>query len=212
VGEFAEVAHFYFSHDSDYTPVAFTVDRSFAREETFCHLPVIAFDELPTRYPPGSVELFVAIGYRDLNRQRAEKFLAAKAMGYRLAAYLSSRATVWPGFQLAENCFIFEDNTIQPFTSVGADTIMWSGNHLGHHSKLGEHCYVAGHVMIGGAVRVGDFCFIGIHATLRDHITVGERCLIGMNSLLTADAAPEGVYAAEGTPRRAIPSHRVKKL
>jgi len=173
---------------------------------------VIAFDEVTSRYPPASAELFIAIGYSDLNRHRAEKFHAAKAMGYRLAAYLSSRATVWPGFQLGENCFILEDNTIQPFTAVGADTIMWSGNHLGHHSQIGAHCFVAGHVMIAGAVRVGDFCFIGVQATLRDQIKVGERCIIGMNSVIMADAAPDGVYAAEGTERRAIPSHRVKKL
>jgi UDP-3-O-[3-hydroxymyristoyl] glucosamine N-acyltransferase len=89
---------------------------------------------------------------------------------------------------------------------------MWSGNHLGHASRIGAHCYIAGHVAIAGAVRVGDFCFIGVHATLRDHITVGERCIIGMNALITADAAPDGVYTVEASPRRAIPSHRVKKL
>jgi sugar O-acyltransferase (sialic acid O-acetyltransferase NeuD family) len=188
------------------------VDRSYLRDDTFCHLPGIAFDEISARYPPTSADLFVAIGYRDLNRHRAGKFHAAKAMGYTLAAYLSSRATVWSGFQLAENCFILEDNTIQPFTAVSADTIMWSGNHLGHRSKIGAHCYIASHVMISGAVRIGDFCFIGVHATLRDHITIGERCVIGMNALITSDAAPDGVYAVEGTPRRAIPSHRVKKL
>jgi sugar O-acyltransferase (sialic acid O-acetyltransferase NeuD family) len=163
-------------------------------------------------FPPSTAYMFVAIGYSGLNRNRAEKFHAAKAMGYRLASYVSSRATVWPGFELAENCFIFEDNTIQPFTAIGADTIMWSGNHLGHHSHVGEHCFLAGHAAVGGLVRIGDFCFIGVHATLRDHITVGDRCIMGMNALILEDAAPDGVYTAEASPRRAIPSYRVKKL
>jgi sugar O-acyltransferase (sialic acid O-acetyltransferase NeuD family) len=192
--------------------VAFTVDRDYLREGTFCSLPVIAFDDLAARYPPATTEMFIAIGYSGLNRHRAAKFHAAKAMGYRLAAYLSSRATVWPGFELGENCFIFEDNTIQPFTAVGADTIMWSGNHLGHHSRVGSHCFLAGHIIVSGAVRVGDFCFIGVHATLRDHIEIGDRCIIGMHSVIIEDAAPDGVYAAEGTKRRTIPSHRVKNI
>ena len=188
------------------------VDRDYLREDTFCSLPVIAFDELAARYPPATNDIFIAIGYSGLNRHRAAKFHAAKAMGYRLAAYLSSRATVWPGFELGENCFIFEDNTIQPFTAIGADTIMWSGNHLGHHSHIGSHCFIAGHIIVSGAVRVGDFCFIGVHATLRDHITIGDRCIIGMHSVIVADAAPDGVYTTEGTKRRTIPSHRVKNI
>jgi sugar O-acyltransferase (sialic acid O-acetyltransferase NeuD family) len=211
-GEFAQVAHFYFAHDSNYAPVAFAVDPAYLQESTFCGLPVIASDEIASRYPPASADLFIAIGYSNLNRHRADKFRAAKAAGYRLAAYLSSRATVWPGFQVDENCFILEDNTIQPFTTIGANTILWSGNHLGHHSHIGAHCYIAGHVMISGAVQIGDFCFIGVHATLRDHIKVGERCVIGMNALITADAAPDGVYAGEATERRAIPSSRLRKL
>ena len=191
--------------------MAFVVDQDYLREDTFCRLPE-RFEEITARYQPEIADLFVAIGYRDLNRHRAAKFSAAKAMGYRLAAYLSSRATVWAGFELGENCFILEDNTIQPFTAVGANSVMWSGNHLGHHSTLGAHCYVAGHAIISGAVQVGDFCFIGVHATLRDHINIGERCIIGMHSLITTDAAPGGVYAADATERRTVPSHRVKNL
>jgi len=72
-GEFAEVANFYFDHDSDYTPVAFTVDRSFMREDSFCRLPVIPFEDLAGTYPPGSADLFVAIGYSGLNCHRARE-------------------------------------------------------------------------------------------------------------------------------------------
>jgi len=209
-GEFAEVANFYFDHDSDYTPVAFTVDRSFRREDSFCRLPVIPFEDLAGTYPPGSADLFVAIGYSGLNRHRAEKVAATKTLGYTLGSFLSSRAVVWPGFDLGENCFIFENNTIQPFTTVGVDTILWSGNHLGHHSKIGAHCFVAGHVVVSGGVTVGDFCFLGVNATIREHITIGERCIIGADALVLTDTAPGGVYAAEGSPRRAVPSSRVK--
>jgi sugar O-acyltransferase (sialic acid O-acetyltransferase NeuD family) len=204
------VANFYFGHDSDYAPVAFTVDRSFLREDNFCRLPVIPFEDLAVRHPPGSADLFVAIGYSGLNRHRADKVAAAKARGYTLAAFLSSRATAWPGFELAENSFIFEGNTLQPFTTVGPDTILWSGNHVGHHSRIGAHCFVAGHAVVSGGVTVGDFCFIGVNATIREHIAIGERCIVGAHALVLADAAPGGVYAAEGTPRRAVPSHRVK--
>jgi sugar O-acyltransferase (sialic acid O-acetyltransferase NeuD family) len=209
-GEFAEVAKFYFDHDSDYTPVAFTVDRSFMREEKFAQLPVIPFEDLAGSYPPGSADLFIAIGYSGLNRNRAKKVEAAKALGYTLGSFLSSRAWAWPGFELGENTFIFENNNVQPFTTIGSNTIVWSGNHFGHHSKIGAHCFVAGHAIISGGVTVGDFCFIGVNATIREHITIGERCIIGMHAAVLTDAAPGGVYDAEGTTRRAVLSDRVK--
>ena len=40
----AELAHYYFNSDSDFEVVAFTVDEAFRKEETFCGLPVVAFD------------------------------------------------------------------------------------------------------------------------------------------------------------------------
>ena len=212
-GEFAEVAKFYFDHDSDYTPVAFTVDRSFMREGNFSHLPVIPFEDLAGTYPPGSVDLFVAIGYSGLNRNRAEKVAAAKALGYTLGSFLSSRAWAWPGFELGENSFIFE-NKYKRFNrsrrsertrSCGAATI--SGITRGS----APIALLQGTLSSAVAWTVGDFCFfIGVNATIREHITVGERCIIGMHAVVSTDAAPGGVYAAEETTRRAVPSDRVK--
>ena len=211
-GDIARLAHHYFTHDSPHEVAGFVADRAFRKGDEFLGLPFTDAEDAPQRFPPGEYEMFVAISYMKMNAVRAEKYAAMKAAGYRLVSYVSSRCSYLSLTPPGDNCFILEDNTIQPFTAIGADTIMWSGNHLGHHSRIGAHCYIAGHVIISGLVRVGDFCFIGVHATLRDHITVGERCIIGMNALITADAAPDGVYAPEGTERRAIPSSRVKKL
>jgi acyl-[acyl carrier protein]--UDP-N-acetylglucosamine O-acyltransferase len=42
---------------------------------------------------------------------------------------------VFPGFELKENCFILEDNTIQPHAQIGANVTLWSGNHVGHQEQ-----------------------------------------------------------------------------
>lgn len=211
-GELADVAHFYFSNDSSYVTRAFTVDSAHLKDATFNGLPVVPFEEIGQRYHPDETEVFVAIGYTDLNRRRAEKCSAAKSRGYRLASYVSTRATVWPGFTCGEHCFILEDNTIQPYTQVKTNTILWSGNHIGHHSIVGAHCYVAGHVVISGGVRIGDNCFIGARSTLRDHIEVGDRCIVGMGARIMSNAEPDGVYTEDGTRRRLVPSARVRRL
>ena len=60
-GDIAQLAYFYFSKDSEYEVVAFTVDAAYRTEITFCDLPVFAFEELPTHHAPEQCEIFVAL-------------------------------------------------------------------------------------------------------------------------------------------------------
>jgi sugar O-acyltransferase (sialic acid O-acetyltransferase NeuD family) len=211
-GDIAQLAHYYFSTDSEYEVIAFTADAVYITEEKFCGLPVISFKELVNRYSPDTHQLFVALSYSKLNAVRKEKYLAAKALGYRIASFISSKATVLNGGCIGENCFIFEDNTIQPFVTIGNNITLWSGNHIGHHSIIKDHCFIASHVVISGGVEVGEQCFIGVNATLRDHIKIGEKCVIGAGALMLADAEPEGVFIGAATDRAKVPSTRLRGI
>lgn len=211
-GQIAELAHDYFTEDSDHDVVAFTVDTAWLKHETFCGKPLVAFESLATQYPPDTHDLFIALSYTGLNQLRREKYLAAKALGYRLASYISSRATVLNRGQHGDNCFILEDNTLQPCVTLGNNVTLWSGNHIGHHSVIGDHCFLASHIVVSGGVHIGPSCFIGVNATLRDHIRIGAECLIGAGALILADAEPQGVYMATATERSRVPSHRIKRI
>ena len=211
-GEIAETAGFYLAHDSDYRIVAYTIDREFVKEEQFCGLPVVPFEEVAASFPPQDHAMFVAIGYSRLNQLRAGKCAEAKSRGYRLASYVSSKATVWPGFTAGENCFILEDNTIQPFARIGDNVTLWSGNHIGHHAQIMDHCFVASHVVVSGGVKVGSGTFIGVNATIRDHVTIGANCVIGAGALIVADAADNSVYSAPPAELSRVPSNRLRKI
>ncbi len=150
LGVTAELAHFYFSKYSEYEVVAFTVDAAYLTDTVFCGLPVIAFEEVTKQYAPAQYKLFIALGYSGLNAVRKEKYLEAKEKGYQLASFVSSHATVLNEGRIGENCFIFEDNTIQPFVIIGNDVTLWSGNHIGHHSIINDHCFIASHVVVSG--------------------------------------------------------------
>lgn len=211
-GDIAQLAHLYFSTDSEYEVVAFTVDRAYIAAESFCGLPVVAFEDIKTAFPPEQHDFFVALSYSSLNALRKSKYLAAKEFGFRLASYISSRATVLNNGAIGENCFVLEDNTIQPFVSIGNNVTLWSGNHIGHHSTIRDHCFLASHVVVSGGVDIGEQCFIGVNVTLRDHIKVGDRCVLGAGALLLADAEPSGVYMGAATERSRIPSSRLRGI
>src|SRR5215216_3253483 len=149
-GDAARVAHFNFTRDSDHDVVAFTLDRSYRTDERFCEMPLVDFEDVTTLYPPSEFKMFVAIGYSRMNKLRAEKYEAAKKAGYELVNYVSSRCTLLTENPLGDNCFILEDNTIQPFVTIGNNVTLWSGNHIGHHSRIQDHCFISSHVVVSG--------------------------------------------------------------
>lgn len=200
-GDIAQLAHYYFSTDSNYEVVAFTVDSNYIEKSEFCGLPVVAFEDVAKIYPPDSYNLFIALSYSKLNAVRKEKYYASKKIGYKLVSFVSSNATVLNGGKIGENCFILEDNTIQPFVTIGNNVTLWSGNHIGHHSVIRDHTFIASHVVVSGGVEIGEQCFIGVNATLRDHIKLGDRCVIGAGALLLKDSPSDGLYAGSATER-----------
>ena len=209
-GQIAELADFYFTNDSSYEVAAFTVDQEFLTQTEFLGRPVVPFEQIVEEFPPENFGLFVAIGYTKLNRLRPQVVAAARAKGYRLVSYLSSRATVFAGFELNENCFILEDNTIQPFAQIGSNVTLWSGNHIGHHSTIEDDVFIASHVVVSGGVRIGQGSFVGVNATFRDHVTIGKNCVIGVGALVLEDQPDYSVVAPRGSERSKVPSNRLR--
>lgn len=211
-GDIAQLADYYFSSDSEYEVAAFCVDANYLSSEKFCGKPVVSFEEVTTYYPCDEYDFFVALSYTKLNDLRKEKYFAAKSLGYKLASYVSSRATILNNGRIGDNCFILEDNTVQPFVSIGNNVTIWSGNHIGHHSTVHDHCFIASHVVVSGGVIIGESCFVGINVSLRDHIKVGEKCILGAGAILLSDAEPLGVYLGAASERSKVPSNRLRKI
>lgn len=191
--EMASLARYYFDHDSELDVVAFTVDDAFVAADTFDGLPLIPWSRVGALYPPQSTAMHVALSYRRLNVLRQEKFEQAKASGYELVSYVCSKSATWPELSVGENCFILENQTIQPHVSIGDNVMLWSGNHIGHGTAIADHTYVASHVVISGHCTIGRRCFIGVNATLRDFCRIGDDCFVGMGACVTRDLAEGSV-------------------
>jgi sugar O-acyltransferase (sialic acid O-acetyltransferase NeuD family) len=193
-GDIARLAHFYFNRDSDHEVVAFTVDQKYREAETFLDLPLVSFEEVSTRYPADEYQMFVALSYAKMNKLREEKYHQAKKQGYQLVSYVSSRCSFLTDHPIGDNCFILEDNTIQPFVKIGNNVTLWSGNHIGHDAIIDDHCFLASHIVVSGYVRIGNNCFIGVNATLRNSITIAPETLIGAGAVIMKDTVAKGVY------------------
>jgi sugar O-acyltransferase (sialic acid O-acetyltransferase NeuD family) len=129
-----------------------------------------------------------------------------KGKGYELVSYVSSKALPFGELEVGENTFVFEANVIQPFVRIGRNVIIWSGNHIGHHSTIEDHCFIASHAVISGNVTIGEESFVGVNATFRDGVKVAPRCVIGAGALIMKDTEEGAVYSVPGTAPRDLKS------
>lgn len=195
IKDFASLAHFYLQEDSQYEVVAFTVTQEYMSPEmTFEGLPVVPFEKLERLYPPTEYAFFAPMSHRRMNSLRESIYTQAEKKGYTFISYVSSKATVFSNVKIGKNCFILEDNTIQPFVTIGNNVVLWSGNHIGHHSIIKDHVLFTSHVVLSGHCVVEPYCFFGVNATLRDRLHFAEGTLVAMGACVTRDTEPWGVY------------------
>lgn len=186
-GEIGRLAKYYFDNDSAYEVVAFAADDEYVSEDTCEGMPLIPLSQVKSKFSPDKYVMHVALSYKKLNQVRAQKYAQAKALGYSLASYVCSRSVYWDDFSIGDNCFILENQTIQPTVKIGNNVMIWSGNHIGHGSSIGDHTYISSHVCISGHTEIGTHCFLGVNSTVKDFTRIGNHVFIGMGASVTSD-------------------------
>lgn len=193
----AKVAHFYFSRDSDYRVLAFTVDASHNEGGPLLGLPVVDFEQVERVYPPAGHDLFIAVGPSRMNALREGRFAEAKRKGYRLASYVSPRAVL--ASRVGENSFVADMVVINPFVSIGDDNFFYDGVICSNESTIGSHCYFSPRSYVGTFCSVGNNSVLGVGSILKPGVVVARQTLVGASCYITADTEEGGVYGEKGS-------------
>lgn len=196
-GTIARLACWYFENDSEYNVLAFCVDDKYFESSVFCGKPVISFSSMAETFPPASCHIFVALGYQHLNTIRRDVVKRFEDLGYCLASYISTRASVLNDKSWGKNCFIMENAVLQPFSQLGDNCIVWSGAIISHESIVGANCFLGAGSIIGGMAKIGDNTFLGMNATVRNGVTIGRDCILGAGSLALSDLPDRTLVSAQ---------------
>jgi len=211
-GKIAEVLLYFFRHASDYEVVACTVDSPYLTTDTWQGIPTVSFEHVEKQYPPEKYEMFVAIGYHDLNGLRARKCSEVKAKGYNLVSYVHPESGLPQDCEHGENCFIMNNVMIHPRVRLGNDVFVWSGAMIGHHSTIGDHCWITSCANISGVVTVGRNCFFSVNATVGHNVVIGDECFIGANALVTKCTENQQVFIVGDTKPFRLSSHQFLRM
>jgi sugar O-acyltransferase (sialic acid O-acetyltransferase NeuD family) len=203
---------FALSHDPDYEVVAFTVDRNYIKDQTFCGLPVLPFEDIQTLYPPESYKMMVAIQASRMNKTRAEKYYQAREKGYTLITYIHPQAVVAPDLVIGDNCFIGEGAICRPYLKIENNVIIMPGALIGHDAVIKEHTFIGVRAVVMSVVTIEPYCFIGPNATILEALTVARECLIGGGVVIQESTKEKQVYKAAAPTLLPLPSDKLAKI
>lgn len=207
-GNFAQIAKLYFEEYSQVKISRFAVDTEFIDSTNTLGIDIMSVEEL-LELNPSNYQIFIAIGYSKMNQRRTDVFEKFVSKGFKLISFVHPSIKQWTSSSIGQNCFIFEDNTIQPFTKILNNSILWSGNHIGHHTVVRENCFISSHVVISGSCEIGSNSFIGVNATIHDGIKVGPRSLIGAGAIISRDTPPDSIYVPKPTLQNSKQSYEI---
>ena len=193
LGNFAEMEHHLFAHESAYDVRGFVVDGAYLDRADFRGLPALAWEDFSVRHDPADVELFVAIGVGRINMLRADKVDALGRGGWRLAHFVSPRASACADLEVGPNTMIMEHVNIHPMVTIGHDTVIWSNSRIALKTHIGAHVWITSAV-IGESTVIGDYSFIGLNATVAPYLNIGSHNLIGAAALISHDTVDFAVY------------------
>ncbi len=210
IGDMTQILEYYINKDNAFEICGYTLDKEYLNSNEFNGKPVVAFDEVEKVFPPSEYQMGIFMSAKNLNRIREEKFRQAKEKGYTCINYISKDASC-DAQETGENIFILPYSTIQPFSKIGNNVIMWPQTHIGHHTVIGDNCFLA-IPKISGYCEVGKNCFLGTNSTLADHVKVGDYSIIGAGSVVTKKVKEGSVLAVKQTPKLEMSSFELEDL
>ena len=163
-----------------YDVIGFAVNAEYMKKDVsmFCGLPVFTLENLNEKQFGQDFEVFVAILWNHLNKDRRKVYEYCKSKGFKLANLISPLAVVRGEIE-GDNCWIHDYVVIQNGAHIGSDVFAMAFSLIGAYTEVGDHCFFGARSLLGGGSIVGEQTFVGLGATVFDDTHIGHKCLIG---------------------------------
>lgn len=190
--QFAELMTLFLKDSKEYQVCGYTVNQTYIGVNTFEGLPVVPFEEVENYFPPHQFDMFICMGYNQMNQSRKITFDCAKAKGYHIATYIHPSAIVLS--PMGEGCIVMEGAVIGAYCKIGKSNIFWPASHVAHHTEVNNFNFFTISVAVAGNIHIGDYCFFGNNCTIRNGITIGDRTLVGAGCYISSDTMSDSVH------------------
>ena len=163
---------------------AFAVNKDYIRSDSFLGLPVVELETLEQNYPPDEYNIYITIGYSQMNQTRQKTYELLKAKGYKFPNFIHPTVTA-DYDSIGEANIIFANTILECCGKIGNGNIFRVNSAIAHDSVIGDFNFFAIGSCICGSVQIGNNCFFGANCTIRNDIIVKDKTLIGAGSYLS---------------------------
>ena len=92
--------------------------------------------------------------------------------------------------RIRENVTIHRGWANDASTVVADNNLLMVSAHVGHDCRVGSHCILVNHVLLGGFVQVNDRAYLGGAAAVVQHCRIGRLAMIGAMTKISQDVPP----------------------
>lgn len=199
ITSFAEMLVGYLEHYTDYKIAGYVIDRAYKKSDCLGKYPIVEFEKVENIYSPLEYDMFLALGYKNMNDLRKQKYIEAKEKGYTIASFIHPTVTMDLA-HVGEGNIIFENVTLSYGVEIGNCNIIWNGCQISHETKVGDFNFFAPATVLAGKVTVENNCFCGINSAVRGANTLKNYTLVGAGCYMNNSSEEHGVYV----PARAL--------
>lgn len=203
--EIAKLAFHYFSTDSEYQVLAFTVDAQYLNDTDLFGLPVVPTETLRENYPPEEVAVFVGASYSNLNKNRAFIYNRLKSWNYKFASCVSLKAAV-PTQDIGENVLIMDNVSVAPSVKIGNNVIVGPNVAICHDTTIKDHIYIAPCACFCGYNLIDEYCVIGASATIAPRVHIARSNFIGIGAHIFNSTGENEAYLTGTTNKSKMPA------
>ncbi len=108
-------------------------------------------------------------------------------------------------------------------TRIGSNCLLMAYVHIGHDSRIGNHCILANSATLAGHVTMEDYVTLGAFCPVHQHCVIGAHAFIGGGTIVTQDVLPFSLTSARrenkafgvnkiGLQRRGFSAERLQTL
>jgi len=192
----ARLADYYFSKNSLFQIVVFTVHQEYINKKTFHGKEIVPFEHVEEHYPPEDYNIFIALGITGANQLRADIYNDCKEKGYDLVTYIDPNIYQPDEIEIGDNCFIAEGVLLGPYVKIGNNVTINPGCVISHDVSIDDHCFIGTNTTINGGVAIGAYTLLSSGSIIDESITIGHKCIVGIGMVVTKDMNNSEIYTS----------------
>lgn len=178
-----------------YYIAAFAADDNYCQQDRFCDRPLVPYSKMEELFPPKGYEVYVTIGYTDMNGKRKDAIERLLALGYSLPNYIH-RSVIYDGVTMGIGNLVFAGSILDMDTQIGDGNMLLQGVLISHDIQMGDYNFFAPRAALAGDVTIGNQNFFGLNCSIKNGVKIGDRCLIGASAYAAQDLKDGSVLRA----------------